>query len=54
MASSKPDVLLILLQKLMEEGNMLYKVGQPQRLKQMGMVMFQFEQHLFFSFFVIK
>lgn len=26
MASSKPDILLILLQKLMEEGNMLYKV----------------------------
>jgi len=26
MASSKPDSLLILLQKLMEEGNMLYKV----------------------------
>lgn len=28
MASSKPDILLILLQKLMEEGNMLYKVYQ--------------------------
>lgn len=27
MASSKPDILLILLQKLMEEGNMLYKVS---------------------------
>lgn len=27
MASSKPDILLILLQKLMEEGNILYKVG---------------------------
>lgn len=26
MASSKPDILLILLQKLMEEGNILYKV----------------------------
>lgn len=26
MASSKPDILLILLQKLMEEGNLLYKV----------------------------
>ena len=26
MASSKPDILLILLHKLMEEGNMLYKV----------------------------
>lgn len=30
MASSKPDILLILLQKLMEEGNMLYKVLSPQ------------------------
>lgn len=28
MATSKPDILLILLQKLMEEGNILYKVGQ--------------------------
>lgn len=28
MASSKPDILLILLQKLMEEGNMLYKVAK--------------------------
>lgn len=26
MATSKPDILLILLQKLMEEGNTLYKV----------------------------
>uniref|UniRef100_A0A8D3EDY6 Tetratricopeptide repeat, ankyrin repeat and coiled-coil containing 1a n=1 Tax=Scophthalmus maximus TaxID=52904 RepID=A0A8D3EDY6_SCOMX len=33
MASSKPDVLLILLQKLMEEGNMLYKKG---RMKEAG------------------
>lgn len=28
MATSKPDILLILLQKLMEEGNTLYKVGR--------------------------
>lgn len=28
MATSKPDILLILLQKLMEEGNILYKVGR--------------------------
>lgn len=27
MATSKPDILIILLQKLMEEGNMLYKVS---------------------------
>lgn len=27
MATSKPDILLILLQKLMEEGNLLYKVS---------------------------
>lgn len=27
MATSKPDILIILLQKLMEEGNLLYKVG---------------------------
>ncbi|XP_062303331.1 protein TANC1-like isoform X2 [Osmerus eperlanus] len=33
MASSKPDVLLILLQKLMEEGNLLYKKG---RMKEAG------------------
>ncbi|XP_069553965.1 protein TANC1-like [Brachyistius frenatus] len=33
MASSKPDILLILLQKLMEEGNMLYKKG---RMKEAG------------------
>lgn len=26
MATSKPDILIILLQKLMEEGNLLYKV----------------------------
>lgn len=31
MASSKPDILLILLQKLMEEGNLLYKVGESHR-----------------------
>ncbi|XP_056870433.1 protein TANC1-like isoform X2 [Takifugu flavidus] len=33
MASSKPDILLILLQKLMEEGNILYKKG---RMKEAG------------------
>uniref|UniRef100_A0A3P8WG48 Tetratricopeptide repeat, ankyrin repeat and coiled-coil containing 1a n=1 Tax=Cynoglossus semilaevis TaxID=244447 RepID=A0A3P8WG48_CYNSE len=33
MASTKPDILLILLQKLMEEGNMLYKKG---RMKEAG------------------
>lgn len=27
MATSKPDILIILLQKLMEEGNVLYKVS---------------------------
>lgn len=27
MATSKPDILIILLQKLMEEGNLLYKVS---------------------------
>jgi len=27
MATSKPDILIILLQKLMEEGNLLYKVN---------------------------
>lgn len=31
MASSKPDILLILLQKLMEEGNILYKVSEKVR-----------------------
>lgn len=34
MASSKPDILLILLQKLMEEGNLLYKVCCGLRLWQ--------------------
>ncbi|XP_054627851.1 protein TANC1-like isoform X2 [Dunckerocampus dactyliophorus] len=33
MASTKPDILLILLQKLMEEGNLLYKKG---RMKEAG------------------
>ncbi|XP_068178206.1 protein TANC1-like [Antennarius striatus] len=33
MASSKPDILLILLHKLMEEGNLLYKKG---RMKEAG------------------
>lgn len=28
MATSKPDILIILLQKLMEEGNIMYKVGR--------------------------
>lgn len=28
MATSKPDILIILLQKLMEEGNLLYKVSE--------------------------
>lgn len=28
MATSKPDILIILLQKLMEEGNLLYKVTE--------------------------
>ena len=28
MASGKTDVLLLLLNKLMEDGNILYKVGQ--------------------------
>lgn len=27
MATSKPDILIILLQKLMEEGNLQYKVS---------------------------
>lgn len=27
MATSKPDILIILLQKLIEEGNIMYKVG---------------------------
>lgn len=27
MATSKPDILIILLQKLMEEGNVMYKVN---------------------------
>nr|XP_061796505.1 protein TANC1-like [Nerophis lumbriciformis] len=33
MASTKPDILLILLHKLMEEGNLLYKKG---RMKEAG------------------
>lgn len=28
MATSKPDILIILLQKLMEEGNVMYKVSK--------------------------
>lgn len=31
MATSKPDILIILLQKLMEEGNLLYKVSTFRR-----------------------
>uniref|UniRef100_A0A3P8YW90 Tetratricopeptide repeat, ankyrin repeat and coiled-coil containing 1a n=1 Tax=Esox lucius TaxID=8010 RepID=A0A3P8YW90_ESOLU len=34
MATSKPDVLLILLQKLMEEGNLLYKKGRMKEASQ--------------------
>ncbi|XP_068597085.1 protein TANC1-like [Brachionichthys hirsutus] len=34
MASSKPDILLILLQKLMEEGNLLYKKGRMKEASQ--------------------
>ncbi|NWR93320.1 TANC1 protein, partial [Furnarius figulus] len=34
MATSKPDILLILLQKLMEEGNTLYKVGKMKEAAQ--------------------
>ncbi|NWX21548.1 TANC1 protein, partial [Aegotheles bennettii] len=34
MATSKPDILLILLQKLMEEGNMLYKKGKMKEAAQ--------------------
>ncbi|NXO02192.1 TANC1 protein, partial [Rhinopomastus cyanomelas] len=34
MATSKPDILLILLQKLMEEGNALYKVGKMKEAAQ--------------------
>jgi len=28
MASGKPDVMLLLLNKLLDDGNVLYKVGQ--------------------------
>ncbi|NXQ36293.1 TANC1 protein, partial [Alaudala cheleensis] len=34
MATSKPDILLILLQKLMDEGNMLYKKGKMREAAQ--------------------
>ncbi|XP_071602368.1 protein TANC1 isoform X2 [Heliangelus exortis] len=34
MATSKPDILLILLQKLMEEGNILYKKGKMKEAAQ--------------------
>uniref|UniRef100_A0A671SAI0 Protein TANC1-like n=1 Tax=Sinocyclocheilus anshuiensis TaxID=1608454 RepID=A0A671SAI0_9TELE len=34
MATSKPDILIILLQKLMEEGNLLYKRGKMKEAAQ--------------------
>ncbi|XP_043930688.1 protein TANC1 isoform X2 [Protopterus annectens] len=34
MATSKPDILIILLQKLMEEGNVLYKKGKMREAAQ--------------------
>ncbi|XP_011357287.1 protein TANC1 isoform X3 [Pteropus vampyrus] len=34
MATSKPDILIILLQKLMEEGNMMYKKGKMKEAAQ--------------------
>ncbi|XP_031661580.1 protein TANC1 isoform X1 [Oncorhynchus kisutch] len=34
MATSKPDILIILLQKLMEEGNVLYKKGKMKEAAQ--------------------
>ncbi|KAJ7345724.1 hypothetical protein JRQ81_001674 [Phrynocephalus forsythii] len=34
MATSKPDILIILLQKLIEEGNMLYKKGKMKEAAQ--------------------
>uniref|UniRef100_A0A8C4E633 Tetratricopeptide repeat, ankyrin repeat and coiled-coil containing 1b n=1 Tax=Dicentrarchus labrax TaxID=13489 RepID=A0A8C4E633_DICLA len=34
MATSKPDILIILLQKLMEEGNLLYKKGKMKEAAQ--------------------
>ncbi|KAL4636218.1 protein TANC1 isoform X1 [Arapaima gigas] len=34
MATSKPDILIILLQKLMEEGNLLYKKGKMREAAQ--------------------
>ncbi|XP_069472479.1 protein TANC1 isoform X2 [Ambystoma mexicanum] len=34
MATSKPDILIILLQKLMEEGNILYKKGKMKEAAQ--------------------
>jgi len=36
MATSKAEVLLILLKKLVEEGNLLYKVGHTQTLLTYG------------------
>lgn len=32
MATSKPDIMIILLSKLMEEGDMFYKVRRRRRL----------------------
>ncbi|KAF7668819.1 hypothetical protein LDENG_00285770 [Lucifuga dentata] len=34
MATSKPDILIVLLQKLMEEGNLLYKKGKMKEAAQ--------------------
>ncbi|XP_049989606.1 protein TANC1-like [Alexandromys fortis] len=34
MATSKPDILIILLQKLMEEGNVMYKKGKMKEAAQ--------------------
>lgn len=43
MATSKPDILIILLQKLMEEGNMMYKVSG---LASLYVVVMAYEQPL--------
>lgn len=63
MASSKPDILLILLQKLMEEGNMLYKVCSDECYSQVcceGVATLQpfiwidFKQYFFLYGLVVK
>lgn len=36
MATSKPDIMIILLSKLMEEGDMFYKVRGRRRFLQMA------------------